>query len=124
VLGGPGVGMLDLVALRTDLLSQIALAADEGHEDDGDFQIGAGPRRVACQDPETAAIGMHLGPERDLHGKIGEGGRAQKRPYGSSVDALHACLVFGAMNMAMMEMAAAVEWECGVISVVESARPR
>jgi hypothetical protein len=36
------------------------------------------------------------------------------------VDALHACLVFGAMNMAMMEMAGAVERECGVISVVES----
>ena len=106
--------MLDLVAMRTDLLSQIALAADEGHEDDGDFQIGAGPRRVARQDPETAAVGMHLGPERDLHGKIGEGGRAQKRPYGSSVDALHACLVFGAMNMAMVDLATAAKRKCGV----------
>ncbi len=73
-LGFPLLRLLRLVAGGIKQLPEITLAIDQGHSHDRGAQIGSRPKSVAGQHPQTAAVGRHVGVERDLHGKICDGG--------------------------------------------------
>jgi hypothetical protein len=63
----PPVGRLGLLAIGIDLLAEVAGAADQRDEHDGNLKIGAGPHGIAGQHAEAAGIGVHLRPDGDLH---------------------------------------------------------
>ena len=75
----PRVRVLDLAALGIDLLAEIAVAGHQRDEHHRQIEIGAGARHVAGENPETAAIGVDLGPDRDLHREIGNIDPARER---------------------------------------------
>ena len=73
----PRVGLFDLAPLAVDALSEVARTADKRHEYGRQLEVGGGARCIACQYPEPAGIGVHLGPGRDLHREVGDA-RARK----------------------------------------------
>ena len=73
VAGGfPVVGMLDLPALRIDLLAEIAGPGHQGDRDHRHADVCRGAQGVACQHPQAAAVGGDIALQGDLHGEIGD----------------------------------------------------
>ncbi|MNC84741.1 hypothetical protein D3C83_03070 [compost metagenome] len=76
--GIPFVRVLELAPGPVDLLAKIAFAADQRDADHGDAQVGCRAQGVAREHAEAAAIGGHVGGERDLHREIGDARAVEK----------------------------------------------
>ena len=63
----PRVRLFDLTALGVDALPEIPCPADQGDEDDRQFQIGAGPHGIAGEDAKPAGIGVDFRAQRYFH---------------------------------------------------------
>ncbi len=74
VAGLPGVGLLELVAVRLKVLTEVALAVEERHRDHRHAQVGGRPQGVAREHAEAAAIGRHGGIEAGFHREVGNAG--------------------------------------------------
>jgi hypothetical protein len=75
----PRVRVIDLASRGINFLPQVAGPARERHKHDRQFKVGAGSGRVPGKHPKAAAVGPHLGTERDLHRKIGNIRALQER---------------------------------------------
>jgi hypothetical protein len=71
-LGLPFAGQFDLPAVGAELLVKVALAMGQGNRDHRQLEIRRALDSVACEHPETAAVGGDVVGETDLHGKIGD----------------------------------------------------
>ena len=71
-LGIPPVRLLDLAVVGVNDLAETPCVAHERDKDDGNFKIGARSHRVPGQHAKAAGIGMHLRPDGDLHGEVGD----------------------------------------------------
>jgi hypothetical protein len=78
----PRIGVVDLDAVGSELLLQVALAAGQRDEDHRQPEIGAGAYRVACQHAEAARIGVELRIKRNLHAEVGDSATDEERVQG------------------------------------------
>ncbi len=69
--GIPGHRCFMLTAGFVQALAEIAVAADQGHRHQRQFQIGGAFDGVAGEDAEAAAVGRDVGGQPDFHGEIG-----------------------------------------------------
>ncbi len=70
----PGVQPVDLIAVRTDLLPQVAFAAGERHEHHRQREVCGGAHGIARQHSQAAGVGRDRGVERDFHREVGDAG--------------------------------------------------
>jgi hypothetical protein len=62
--------VLGLPPLSVDSLAEVSRTAHQGDEDHRQLQVGAGACRISGEYAEAAGIGMHFGPDRDLHREV------------------------------------------------------
>ena len=60
-------------------LAETPGVAHECDKDDGNLKIGARSHRVSGQHAEAARIGVHLRPDGDLHGEVGDPAVSEER---------------------------------------------
>src|SRR5262249_6193369 len=77
ILGFPGIRGVDLDTVAINLLAKIALSARKPDKDNRKIEVRGRARPIPGQNSQSARIRMNLGTDADLHGEIGDAGRAQ-----------------------------------------------
>ena len=67
----PNDDLFPLVPVLVETLVEIAFAMEKAHRDQGHPEVRGGSHGIAGQASQAAAVGRHLGLQRDLHREIG-----------------------------------------------------